>query len=631
MMMMAMTKKYSLFFCLLMLSASLLSQSLVEVSLSSNPVLIEKFAENAERGTRAGGSVYDTLTLGINGFVEDFSNPGPYPDTALWLDDKVFINRTMAIAPPNLGIATFDGLNANGYPYNFAVSEASKGRADTLTSKPINLNFIASDSVYFSFFYQVQGRGNSPAPGDSLVLEFKNPSQTINPWKHIWARRGSSFSAADSNFKLVMIKVDTAFLKKGFQFRFTNWATLSGNLDHWNIDVVYLNRYRTITDTSSQDAAFVYNTPSLINTYTAVPWKQYNPSMMKTSYSTTIRNNNAVVINGSFAYKIYDESNIQVNTTYSGGSFNIDPYIPNGYMNYPAFTAPPLNYTIPLLTGNVRYTMESVLTANSNNIIKRNDTVRYEQVFSNYYAYDDGTAEVAIGVEAFNQAQLAQKFTTTVADTLRCIDIYFNPMLINASLYSINYRVWSDAGGVPGTALFSSANITPSYNQTGHNKFTRYYLPTPLSVSAGATFYIGFKQNTDQLVNVGFDKSINNQTKIFVKTSGAWQTSTIAGTLMMRPVFGSAADFLGVDDIRENNKSFSIYPNPANDKLFIKTNVVNSDNIFFMIMDLSGRTVLENNSSIPESIDVSALSNGIYFIKIISDTSVSTHKFIISR
>ncbi len=620
-----MTKKSSLIIFLLIYTHVLFSQGLVENPLTTNHVLVTKWNEMQAKGLSKTPSLYDTLSLGTKGILDDFSYDSSFPDTALWLDNYVFINRGYGKAPVTIGVATFDGLNEKGYPYNFLVSPTSSGQADFLTSKPIHLNLPASDSVYFSFYYQPQGLGNAPETNDSLVLEFRG----IGAWKHVWAKKGTTLALNDSSWTLVMIPIkDTAFLKNGFQFRFRNYATLSGNLDHWNLDYVYLNKNRNKADTVFEDISFVYNSPSLIKTYTAIPWKHYSVADMKTDYSTTIRNNYSVVKNGSFKYNIYDASGTQVNTTYLGGSYNIDPYATAGLLNYAAFTAPSLNYIIPTLTDTTQYSIECIVNSTPD-LYRKNDTLRHTQVFSNYYSYDDGSAETAFGLSTLN-AQLAEKFTSNVADTLRCIDIYFNPVMTNANLYSFLLNVWSDNGGTPGSPIFTSADTLypPQYAQAGQDHFVRYYLKQPVYLSA-STFYIGFTQKTNQLLNVGVDKNINTQSKIFYNVTGSWNSSPNQGSLMMHPVFGSAADFVGIGEIKKDKNEFTIYPNPANDKLFIKSNSINQvQKISFTILDMCGRIIFENKTDISESIDISSLAEGVYFIRIVDGTSISTNKFI---
>lgn len=633
------TNKPSIIFLLFIVFAtSLFSQELVENDLSSNSVLVSSWKQMKLRQELRQSSISDTIDLDtIKGILDDFSYEGPYPDTAIWLDTKVYVNRGYAKAPVTIGAATFDGLNANGYPYNFFASPTSSGSADSLTSKPINLlnyinsgntvNYQPSDSIYFSFYYQPEGRGNYPESSDSLVLEFYAPGTAT--WHHIWATPGENLGDEDSTWQLVMIPIkNVQYLQKGFQFRFRNYATVSGNLDHWHLDYVYLNKFRTRADTIFEDVAFVYNTPSLIKTYSAMPWKHYDPSFMQTDYSTIFRNNYTLPKNGNFEYFIYDKTGAQVHT-YDGGSDNIDPFITSGYDNILAFSEPIISpFSIPALTDTTNYTIECILSTNPDKH-KPNDTVRHRQTFHNYYAYDDGTAETAFGLSTLN-AQMAEKFVSPIGDTLKCIDIYFNPVLTDASIYAFLLNVWSDAGGAPGTALYTSDSIVvPQYNQTGHDKFTHYYLDPPLYVPAG-TFYVGFTQKTTQFLNIGVDRNNNTQENIYYNISGSWNSSPFPGSLMMHPVFGVADFYAGIEQpvIAKRKNPFIVYPNPANDKLFIAATSSIGENASYTLMDVYGKTIMENKVNLSEHIDISALSNGIYFIRIADDRQVSTIKFI---
>ena len=102
-----------------------------------------------------------------------------------WLDNYAFINTTFPINPITVGVATLDGLNEKGLPYNNTVINAY-GDADVLTSKPIDLSGLHNDSlVYLSFFVQAEGLGDKPNINDSLVLEFKNEYE--DQWINVWS------------------------------------------------------------------------------------------------------------------------------------------------------------------------------------------------------------------------------------------------------------------------------------------------------------------------------------------------------------------------------------------------------------------------------------------------------------
>ena len=171
-------------------------------------------------------------------FIDDFyyAPTSPYPDQNKWSDFQVYVNSGFPIAPPSIGVATFDGLNAYGYPYYPTLTNNQVSRsADTLTSRAINLLTTAAsqtlqivDSLALSFYYQARGNGDPPEPTDSLVLEFYKPAQDV--WDTtVWFATGNiNGNINDTVFKRGFVWIsDTAFLHDGFQFRFRSLS--SGN------------------------------------------------------------------------------------------------------------------------------------------------------------------------------------------------------------------------------------------------------------------------------------------------------------------------------------------------------------------------------------------------------------------
>ena len=86
-----------------------------------------------------------------------------------------------------------------------------------------------------------------------------------------------------------------------------------------------------------------------------------------------------------------------------------------------------------------------------------------------------------------------------------------------------------------------------------------------------------------------------------------------------KPVWGTCPS-LGIDDL--NQLDISIYPNPASDKLHIDGLVVQD----VVIYSIDGKEVLKISNQ--NSIDVSSLSKGVYFIKVSDGVNSSTKKFI---
>ena len=598
------------------MSAQLFAQEIVLMDLTSNPTLINKSNELRSKGLYRSASVNDTIELDqFKGILDDFSYQGPYPDSSIWLDKYVFINRTYAYCPPTLGVATFDGLNANGYPYDFTADQYSSRGADSLTSKPINLTYLADDSVYFSFYYQPQGLGNSPAKQDSLVLEFKAPGGS---WDHIWSKAGSALVFKDTlKWGYVHISItDSKYLKKGFQFRIRNYATVSGSLDHWHIDYVYLNKSRKSVD-DIDDVSYVYNCPSLIKKYQEMPWRHYTTDYSRTSVVIPFRVNSFEKKNVKRKVTVTDKN--AVNFANWEDNDDIQPFS----VAYTLDTAKPIQ-VFPTMNAPATYYEQAALTGIDK--VSGNDTLRRVQKFGDYFAYDDGTAESAFGLNAGN-ASLALKFELAVSDTLRYVDIYFNPILINAEKLTFNIRVWGDGTGQPGAELFTSGELKPVYTQTGLNGFVRYPLGQAIRLPAGIS-YVGVFQPDNIPLGIGRDLNTNSQLNTFYDVGSGWNTFPYPGTAMIRPVFGTDSTIIGISEIQKPTQFLKLYPNPATTILHVVTTNSFDHQVAYTIFDLYGRAVSTGNARTPMGINIEYLSKGIYFIRFIENNNSSTLKFI---
>ncbi|MCW9037338.1 T9SS type A sorting domain-containing protein [Altibacter sp.] len=84
---------------------------------------------------------------------------------------------------------------------------------------------------------------------------------------------------------------------------------------------------------------------------------------------------------------------------------------------------------------------------------------------------------------------------------------------------------------------------------------------------------------------------------------------------------------LGIEDLDSLYK-FVVYPNPAQDQLFI----VNAENATIELYDMLGKLILtQSNISSTETLSVSRLQNGTYFLKVTSDNSSKVEKIVISK
>ena len=81
------------------------------------------------------------------------------------------------------------------------------------------------------------------------------------------------------------------------------------------------------------------------------------------------------------------------------------------------------------------------------------------------------------------------------------------------------------------------------------------------------------------------------------------------------------------------NKGVSVYPNPAKNEVFIKSNSVTSGNTIISVYDATGKLVISENINLNSrnSIDTSKLTSGVYIIKGEGIGSNFSQKIIIQK
>ena len=552
----------------------------------------------------------DTLLLP---FFDDFSGHSIFPDSKKWSDNFVFINNTYSDQQITAGIATFDALDNTGRMY--ATASSSGFKADQLTSQPINLNYSVSDNIWLSFFYQAGGLADPPEANDSLTLQFFAPDE--KEWHSVWKAEGT----LDKRFKQTIIRIDNnRYLKKGFQFRFINYASLSpnlsdpsmvGNCDIWNIDYVLLDKNRNAADTVYADVAFTLPLRSLLKSHEAMPWKQFskvNLQEMGSSIPVHYRNNDLITRNVTRNFEIWDVYKNSSAFTFSAGATDIGPLTTIDYNANLVYTYKTSNNDSALF----RITA-SLKTDNFDP--KGNDTLIYFQVFNNYFAFDDGSSEGGYGINGLGSrnAMVAYKFVSYVQDTLRAIRICFNDSYLQANKREFDLVVWDNNNGLPGNIIYARESVMVEQGNV-INGFYNYTIPEGVVVNN--IFYVGWRQRSETFLNVGYDVNTPHAGKQFYWLNGVWSQSQVPGSIMIRPVVGSPLLITSIKDTYSKNKNLmSFWPNPATDYININTGEVQLyGTAFISITDLNGHELIKVPFS--ERVDISSLHEGIYFLVI---------------
>lgn len=609
----------------LLLVTHLLNAQEVITPLAGNPAVSEIRDERAFLKL-SGSSQHLELP-----FRDDFSGRGIIPDRDLWSDARAFVNNNYGVDPITRGVATLDALDENGSLYPNAVRGPATFEADQLTSHPINLAYPASDSIYLSFYYQAGGLGDQPEEQDSLLLDFFDPAQ--GEWVHIRGIAGDTLAP----FKQVMVPVtESRFLAEGFRFRFRNLASLPrnsdypdkmSNVDHWHLDYIRLDRNRSASDTVVRDVAFVSPVPPMLKMLSSIPWTHFEAAY-QTAFESRLpvryRNNDTISRNVTRTLTITD--------LVHGGT--IRPAEPTAQDILPlSDTVVEFNYIYPFdfeKGDSARFRLTVSLRTDEFDP-PENDTAIHDQVFSDFYAYDDGTAEAGYGLrgQGSRNGSVAIRYNSYEPDLLGGVELFFNQLHDSVNLdYYFKLMVWGDSEGKPGSVIREDEkDHTPQYTPSLLG-FKRYYFTSPVPVDG--PFYVGWTQFNEYMLNVGLDR--NNRlasTVMFYNYQGTWEQSGAPGVMLVRPFLFREPTGPGGEPHRESSPI--LFPNPASDLVQVRMPGEHGPvSGMAEIYDLQGRLVVRSDQ-FQGILDVSALEEGIYLVRVASGGRTSSTKLVINR
>ena len=573
-------------------------------------------------------------------FFDDFSIISGYPSADLWNNNNVFINATYPNNPPSIGVATFDAVDANGFVYESLTNTPLP--ADTLTSNIIDMRQADINSTYLSFYYQPQGNGDAPEFNDSLILNIISKDSVFR----IWYANGTSYNSfvrdslgiQDSyfdtlEFKLVHLKLDyPGFFTDSFQIQFINYVSIAGfdnpsgrtNSDHWNIDYVYLNDNRSPDDTVFRDVAMVEPSTLFMSSYSSMPWSHYEIAIPKEldDLKFHVRNNDGIT--RSMNQLIINIKDLKDGTI---KGYPIPQRNLNRFTNYTDliwnFSTSPIDW---YEAESAKFEVSGKLETGEADFADNNYTSRILN-FENYYAYDDGTAEKAFGVDAEN-AKVAYRYDIYKGDSLRAVQMYFvRNKEETSAIQSFTFCVWDNSNDAPGNIIIKESGIKPEYTDN-INKFIT--IPLDTTIYLEGTFYIGWEQTTDLLMNIGYDANTIRSSKIFYNVNSTWYESDHKGSLMMRPIFSQKKL---ESSIVENKKTLQlkISPNPSNG--FVKIN--NAQDFSqgqVQVYNYLGKIVFKGRVNTNETIDLSHLNNGMYIVTYFTQTgNPQSTRLVISK
>lgn len=560
-------------------------------------------------------------------FFEDFTGYDLYPDNSKWIEKQVYINNTICVSPISRGVATFDALNELGHPWDPS-SNNNFRYTDSLTSQPFDLTgYTPNDSLYLSFFYQPQGLGFFPLVADSLVLFMRI---RYGDWLPVWKMQGASLQP----FKQVMIPItDTLYFYNSFQFRFANIAALNYSDAIWNLDYVRFDAGRNMYDTLVNDIAYSSNPTPLLNDYTSMPYRQFianTAGERALSYRDSIHNNYDSPQPVTYGFTAKDEGSGTILQSIVTNTATLNPTGIQQLANNAYTTTVPAGIYDKVVFENKYYVQSTTATGSL-----PNDTIVKEQVFDNYLAYDDGSAEQSYYLSLFPSlpGKIEIEHHLNVPDSMQGMAIYFGRTAPSQSYKSFSIEVYSQLAGINGAVadnlLYVQDPCYPGYADTVNN-FWIYKFDTPLPLPAG-TFYTGVMmpaESSSDSLYFGFDLNRIGGNHAYYNVLSSWNPSLLHGAIMMRPLMGQDIKASGIEPVVAAKKDiWEVFPNPASNEISIS--FPGDGTASYIITNIQGQTVKTGNTVNGSIVDVTALHAGMYFINIsCNGVAGSPKKFI---
>lgn len=577
-----------------------------------------------------------------------------YPLDSLWVNNyTVWINSGLGLNPPSINVATFNGLSATNAPYSD--QQVANGFRDTLISQPIRLDEVPEaerSTVFLSFFYQWNGNGEPPDAKDYMRVDFKNDQGVWEPI--ITIPTSESFTADQFYDTLVQVQGER-FFHESFQFRFMNYGRLSGPYDTWNIDYVYLNKNRDLDDRYLPDRTVVSTLTNLFNDYRAIPYHHFLRSVSSpigtpsfdvfnvkndtstlsysiigtfTSYADSIRGVPQVDTLGDEPSPIDGETGIIYERERKTVTLQLQnvPDRNNTTQFDPDADSVDVDLKVLLYTGDTFNPGTNEFASDYNPAIfqpldfRSNDTLSAKYALHNYYAYDDGFADYAVGLTSFgNRAAYLFEMLTEEPDTLIGFDIYYPDYGVTGTL-TVDFYIYEDAEGLPSAPIYT----LPSYTlrRGGLNNFDEIRFGEQFLVED--RFYIGWKAPVGGTFKVGLDTNSDSGAKLYINTNGTWSQNTdVVGSVMIRPVFGGGKIITG---IAEEKLQSQIFPNPNEGAFFIPSAYELID-----VTTVTGRSIPFSLQDQGENrrVQLANTSPGMYILRLRNEQQIFSSKIVV--
>ena len=249
-----------------------------------------------------------------------------------------------------------------------------------------------------------------------------------------------------------------------------------------------------------------------------------------------------------------------------------------------------------------------------------NETIQITSNFAtrgdNWLYYDNGKLSDAIGGDALESMSWGIMIPS---NKLSADQLITKVSLFNYVMHDGYINIYFGGTNAPDSDMLIHRQ---AYSTTNEQEFFEFELTSPLPVFEGENLWVILSTNDANLFPASISDNVKDKNGRWISLNDIdeWYDITefgIEGTFMVRVCVE------GGEGISELNSSVDIYPNPAKDQLFIETATEIEE---VSVYDIYGREQLAVSSQ--QSINVSELSDGVYFVKVKSENNEIVKRFI---
>ncbi|MEO8761429.1 MAG: M1 family aminopeptidase [Bacteroidia bacterium] len=303
-----------------------------------------------------------------------------------------------------------------------------------------------------------------------------------------------------------------------------------------------------------------------------------------------------------------------------------DIFMNEGFATYSEYLA--REYLEPNQASSFMLSAHNDVMSATNGSVYNPDTTSESRIFDTRLTYDKGAAVIhtlrfVINNDSMfflslrNYLQQHNHSAATIADFQASVQTTTG---LNLNQY---FTQWVYGEGYP--------TFNVHWNQTG-NSFTMRSIQT-VSDAAVTPLFITPIQYT-------LIRSIGDTTiRVMHSTDTAWYNFQVNGTVtniivdsanwIINKVVGPTHDasLTGINTYNAFEEETSVYPNPANNLITVKS----EGNFTFTLYDVTGKLILTKKCNISETIDVSRFAGGMYFYQVNSQalSAIKTGKLVI--